>query len=157
MTLAIGVFTFIPPLADLTTDTHVFNPGWMPHARVHTVWLLGFTSGVGLVSLYFLWFRKIGSSFNEDLAGTLAVIVYGSFFLSASTLGLYGGALTDHEGGIEQSIHGLDLNVFTFGVATIILCAGWGLCKCSRTQQGWALRALVSLHCVSLTRTAGFV
>ena len=69
MTLAMVVFTFIPPLADLATDTHVFHPGWMPHARVHTVWLLGLTSSIGLVSLYLLWFRKIDSNFNENLAG----------------------------------------------------------------------------------------
>jgi len=132
MTLAIAVFTFIPPLADLATDTHVFHPGWMPHARVHTVWLLGLTSSVGLLALYFLWVRKVDPCFGEDLAGVLGAIVYGSFFLSGSTSGLYGGALSDSEGGIGQTIIGLDLNVFTFGVATIVLCAGWGLCKRAR-------------------------
>ena len=87
MTLAIAVFTFIPPLADLATDTHVFHPGWMPHARVHTVWLLGLTSSVGLLALYFLWVRKLDPSFGEDLAGVLGAIVYGSFFLGGSTVG----------------------------------------------------------------------
>ena len=133
MTLAIGVFTFIPPLADLATDTHVFHPGWMPHARVHTVWLLGLTSSIGLLAIYLLWFRKVDSCFNENLAGVLAACVYGSFFLSGSTRGLYGGALSDREGGIETSILALDLNVFTFGVATIVLSAGWWLCKRSRS------------------------
>ncbi len=133
MTLAIAVFTFIPPLADLATDTHVFHPGWMPHARVHTVWLLGLTSSVGVLALYLLWFRKIDSEFSESLAGVLGAIVYGSFFLSALTIGLYGGALSDHEGGIGQTIIGLDLNLFTFGLASTVLCVGWGLCKWART------------------------
>ena len=132
MTLAIGVFTFLPPLADLATDTHVFNPGWIPHARVHTVWLLGLTSGVGLLALYLLWVRKADPELGEDLAGILGAIVYGSFFLSASTIGHYGDALSDSEGGIGQTVIGLDLNVFTFGVATIVLCAGWGFCKRAR-------------------------
>ncbi len=132
MTLAIAVFTFIPPLADLATDTHVFHPGWMPHARVHTVWLLGLTSSVGVLALYLLWFRKIDSEFSESLAGVLGAIVYGSFFLSALTIGLYGGALSDHEGGIGQTIIGLDLNLFTFGLASTVLCVGWGLCKWAR-------------------------
>ncbi|MCX2979889.1 hypothetical protein EYC98_03315 [Halieaceae bacterium IMCC14734] len=132
MTLAIAVFTFIPPLADLATDTHVFHPGWMPHARVHTVWLLGLASSVGLLALYLLWFRKVDSQFSENLAGVLGAIVYGSFFLSGLTIGLYGGALSDHEGGIGHTIIGLDLNVFTFGVATLALCAGWGLCRWGR-------------------------
>ena len=133
MTVAIAVFTFIPPLADLATDTHVFHPDWTPHARVHTVWLLGLTSSIGMVALYLLWFRKMESYFNENLAGILAASVYGSFFLSGSTMGFYGGALSDHERGIQQSIIGLDLNVATFGVATIVLFTGWGLCKWSRT------------------------
>jgi len=133
MTLAIAVFTFIPPLADLATDTHVFHPGWMPHAKVHTVWLLGLTSGVGLLALYFLWFRKLDSNFGENLAGGLGAIVYGSFFLSGLTMGFYGGALSDHEGGIGETVMGLDLNVFVFSLATIVLCAGWSLCKWSRT------------------------
>lgn len=129
MTLSISIFTFIPPLADLATDTHVFHPGWMPHARVHTVWLLGLTSSIGLLALYFLWVRKVDSYFNVNLAGTLGVTVYGSFFLSSLTAGLYGGSLSDHGGGIEQSILGFDLNVFTFGLALMGLGAGWGLYK----------------------------
>ncbi|MBV1878770.1 MAG: hypothetical protein KUG79_14105 [Pseudomonadales bacterium] len=133
MTLAIAVFTFIPPLADLATDTHVFHPGWMPHARVHTVWLLGLTSSVGLLALYLLWFRKVDTYFNENLAGILGAAVYGSFFLSSLTAQLYGGALSDHGDGIEQTIIGLNLNVFTFGVATIFLGLGWRVCKWART------------------------
>ena len=133
MTLAISVFTFIPPLVDLATDTHVFHPGWMPHARVHTVWLLGLTSSIGLVALYLLWSRKIDTAFTENLAGLLGACVYGSFFVSALTTTLYGGALSDHGGGIEQSMLGLDLNLFTFGVASIVLAAGWGLIKWART------------------------
>jgi hypothetical protein len=133
MTLAIAVFTFVPPLADLATETHVFHPGWMPHARVHTVWLLGLTSSVGLLALYLLWCRKVDFYFGENLAGVLGAIVYGSFFLSGLTAGLYGGALSDHEGGIAHSIIDLDLNVLTFGVATLFLCTGWGICKWART------------------------
>jgi len=129
MALAIAVFTFIPPIADLATDTHVFHPGWLPHARVHTVWLLGLTSSIGLLALYLLWFRDEESLFNVNLAGVLATFVYGSFFLSALTARFYGGALSDPQGGIEQSIMGMNLNVFTFGMASIALFAGWVMCK----------------------------
>ena len=31
-TVAIAIYTFVPPIADLATQTHVFRPGWMPHA-----------------------------------------------------------------------------------------------------------------------------
>jgi hypothetical protein len=129
MTLAIAAFTFIPPLADLVTNTNVFHPDGAPHARVHTVWLLGLTSSLGLVALYLLWFRRADIHFNQNFAAILGAIVYGSFFLSSVTANLYGGALSDNEGGIEQTIMGLNLNVFTFGLAWIALGLGWLLCN----------------------------
>ncbi|GAB5452933.1 MAG: hypothetical protein Hals2KO_32610 [Halioglobus sp.] len=129
ITLSIAIFTFIPPIADLATTTHVFHPGWMPHARVHTVWLLGLTSSIGLVALYLLWKRKPDADTGLNLAAVLAACVYGAFFLSAITASLYGGALTDAEGGIANRIFGLDANVFTFSVASILLMAGWSLAR----------------------------
>lgn len=127
ISLSIAVFTFIPPIADLATNTHVFNPGWTPHSRVHTVWLLGVTSSTGLVALYLLWFRKTETGFNLNLAVTMAACVYGSFFLSAVTAGFYGGALTDVNSGMNIRILGIDPNLFTFGVALLLLLIGWGM------------------------------
>ena len=133
MSLAIAIFAFIPPLADLATETHVYHPGWMPHARMHTVWLLGITSTIGLVALYLLWIRKKDPDFNTNLAAVLGLCVYGSFFVSTSTASLYGGAATDVLGGIEQRILGMELNLFTFTVASTMLGVGWSICKWRRT------------------------
>ena len=127
MTVAIVVYTFIPPLADLATDTHVFHPGWMPHARMHTVWMLGMASGIGLVSLALLWSRLLDGAQGVTLAGVLSLVVYGAFFLSAATTSLYGGALSDMEGGIGQGPFGFDANLFTFSVALLVLLIGWTL------------------------------
>jgi len=129
MTVAIGIYSFIPPLADLATDTHVFHDGWMPHARMHTVWLLGMTSSVGLLALYLLWGRKKDSSFNTNFAFSLSICVYGSFFLSAVTSHLYGGALSDDHGGVGHQMLGLDVNVIAFSLASLLLCVGWVLSK----------------------------
>jgi len=68
MSLAIGIYAFIPPFADLATDTHVFHNDWVPHARMHTVWLLGISSSLGLVALYLLWLRKNDPLFNSNIA-----------------------------------------------------------------------------------------
>lgn len=133
ITLSIAVFTFAPPIADLATETHVFHPGWMPHARVHTVWLLGLTSSIGLVALYLLWIRKTDPRFNENMAVMIGACVYGAFFLSTLTADFYGGALTDVNGGISTSILGYDANLFTFSLASILLIVGWGLCRRANT------------------------
>lgn len=126
MTVAILVFTVIPPLVDLLTATHVFHPGWTPHARVHTVWLLGLASGVGLLALFLLWIRKKDPGFNFNLAFVLGLMVYGAFFLAGSTRSLYGGAMTD-DGGLSSFPFGLDPNTFVFSIATVVLIVGWGL------------------------------
>jgi hypothetical protein len=125
MSLAIAVYTFIPPAVDLITDTHVFHADWMPHARMHTVWLLGVTSGVGLVGLYLLWFSGADSRFRTNLAGLLSAVVFGAFYLSASTTSLYGGSLSDMGGGVGKGPFGIDANLFTFTVAAAVLVAGW--------------------------------
>ena len=125
MTVAIAVFTFIPPFPDLGTETHVFHPEWLPHARLHTVWLLGVTSGVGLVALYLLWGPRRDDAFCRNVAGALGVCVYGGFMLSAATMSLYGGGLTDVHGGIEGTLLGIDANLATFSIALIVLIAGW--------------------------------
>ena len=125
MTLAILVFTVIPPVVDLVSSTHVFHPQWTPHARVHTVWLLGLASAVGLLALYLLWIRSKDSIFNFNLAFVLGLMVYGAFFLAASTRGLYDGAMTD-DAGLSAGPFGYDPNTFVFTIATVFLVVGWG-------------------------------
>lgn len=129
MTVAISIYAFIPPVVDLVTDTHVFHQGWMPHARMHTVWLLGATSGVGLLALYLLWAGSWGARSGINLAALLSGIIYGAFFLSAATTGLYGGALSDASGGVGPGPLGIDANVFTFALASALLVAGWLLAR----------------------------
>ncbi len=126
MTAAILVFTTVPPLVDLVGSTHVFRPDWTPHARVHTVWLLGLGSAVGVLALALLWIREKDPVFNFNLAFVLGLMVYGAFFLAASTRSLYGGAMTD-EGGLSPGPFGFDPNTFVFSIATAVLIVGWGL------------------------------
>lgn len=124
MTLAILVFTVVPPIVDLGTTSHVFHPEWTPHARVHTVWLLGLASAVGLLAIYLLWIRQRDAGFNLNLAFALGLCTYGAFFLAAATRGLYDGAMTD-AGGLQSGPFGFDPNTFTFTIATTVLIAGW--------------------------------
>lgn len=123
--MSIAVYTFIPPVADLATDTHVFHSDWTPHARFHTVWLLGVTFSIGLFSLYLLWLREKDPIFNIHIAAFISTFVYGSFFLSALTAHLYGGGLNDTEDGVEERLLGLDVNMTAFSLASLMLTTGW--------------------------------
>ena len=128
MSLAIAIYTFIPPIVDLITDTHVFNADWMPHARMHTVWLLGVTFGIGLIALYLLWSNGPDNGFRINLSGILSLIVLGAFYLSASTTSLYGGSMNDIPDDLYKGPAAIDANLLIFSIATILLLMGWRWC-----------------------------
>ncbi len=126
MSTATLIYGIIPLLVDLTA-THVFHPAWTPHARMHMVWLLGTQSAIALVALHALWWQRRDRAGGVRLAGLLGVCVYGGFMLSAGTLALYGGALSD-VGGVPP-VMGMDANILGFSVALLMLLAGWFLAR----------------------------
>lgn len=126
MTMATLMYGLIPPFVDLT-ETHVFHPEWTPHSRMHMVWLLGTNSTLAVVALYFLWLKNENGSFGINLAGVLGLCVYGGFMLSAATMSMYGGSLSD-KGGVPP-ILGLDANILAFSTGLLILLIGWFLAR----------------------------
>lgn len=126
MTIATINYGLIPPLVDFT-ETHVFHPDWPPHARMHMVWLLAVNTSLSLLSLYFLWLHSLKDTLGIRIAGTLGVLVYGGFFISASTISFYGGALND-KGGVPP-IMGIDANIIGFTLATLIFLIGWYMAR----------------------------
>lgn len=126
MTMVTVVYGFLPPIADLTSDTHIFNPNWTPHARFHTVWLLSITTSISVLALYFLWVYRLDRRFGTRLAAVLGLCVLGAFMFSAATMSLYGGALSDPTG--FTAVGGeLDGNLILFSIALIFLICGWFL------------------------------
>jgi hypothetical protein len=126
MTVATLIYGIIPPFVDLT-ETHVFHPDWTPHSRMHMVWLLGTNSSLAVVALFFLWLYKEDRAFGIRLAGALGLCVYGGFMLSAATISLYGGSLSD-KGGVPP-IMGMDANIFGFSLGLLVLILGWTLAR----------------------------
>jgi hypothetical protein len=124
MTLATLIYGALPPFVDLT-KTHVFNREWTPHSRMHMVWLLVTNSAIAVLALYFLWFHKEHSAFGVHLAGILGLCVLGGFWLSASTISLYGGALSDEDG--VPPVLGMDANIVIFFFGLLLLLVGWSL------------------------------
>lgn len=86
-TLGLLVPLILLPVLEVT-DTHVFNPTWPPHARLHEVWQLTTNVGIALVALWLVWKRGA-----VQLAASLGLCVIGGA-LVAHVLGpAYGGAL----------------------------------------------------------------
>ncbi|BFN28172.1 hypothetical protein PSCT_04341 [Pseudomonas sp. SCT] len=45
------------PLLEIN-QTHVFNPQWEPHMRLHEVWQLATNSALALLALWLAWARN---------------------------------------------------------------------------------------------------
>lgn len=126
LTLGTAVYTFIPPLVDILTPTHVFHPDWIPHARFHTMWAIISASTLGLIALWFLWRKPTGEHAGVMTAGLISSGVLGAFMVASITMPLYGGALSD-PGGVPPLAEGIDANLVTFAAALVMIITGWRL------------------------------
>ena len=105
--------TIIPLIVD-TGNTHLLNPYWDAHSRVHEVWRLStniFLAGVGL---YLLW---VGNYLLLPALLSLCIVL--GFFTAIFTMSLYGG-VTIGEGIDEPNPFGIPANIFVFLIIAII-------------------------------------
>ena len=124
MTLATLIYGVIPPIVDLG-HTHVLHPDWTPHARMHMVWLLATMTSIAVLALYFIW-RHPDRAFGIRMGGILGLCTLGGFFVSAATVSLYGGSLSD-KGGVPDIAGVIDANLLGFGLGAAMLLIGWAL------------------------------
>jgi hypothetical protein len=123
LTLATVMYTFVPPVVDLT-HTHATNPLWVSHARFHVVWQVMIMTGIGILSLFLLWFSGIAQSSSINLSFILGLIVLGSFLINVGAKKLYAGTLSDPNG-VPPIFKNVDANLFFFTLALAILLTGY--------------------------------
>ena len=119
---------FVPPIADLNAS-HVLNPLWPGHARLHTVWLLTTNSLVAVAALWILW-RPLDGYLRRAirLAGTLVGAVLGGFFVAGSTRALYDGSFTDVPD-LARTVGGVDANLAVFSLHLVLLALSLALTR----------------------------
>jgi hypothetical protein len=97
----IAVFTSISPFLADFNETHVFNPLWPPHAKFHNGQTMTLGLICGIISIYFLWFRKVSTDIENLKMSCLFAALY---WLAMAPAILYPGtALADPEYGGLQS------------------------------------------------------
>ena len=111
--LCLLVGGIVPIVVDVGSS-HLFNPDWDAHARVHEVWRLSTNFLIFGLGIYLLWAKK-----NEVLSAFLSLCIHLGFVFSAATMSLYGGAAIG-EGVPEPSVIGIPLNVFIFSAMFVI-------------------------------------
>ena len=108
------IYGIVPIIADVN-ETHLLNPEWSAHARVHGAWFLFFGGAMAVMSLFFIWVKDW--IYIPCFVGLMFATGFWVAFLTAP---LYGGSLTDPNA-METKVLGLEGNVFTFSLVTAVL------------------------------------
>jgi hypothetical protein len=103
--------------------THLLNPDWDAHARVHEVWRLSSHSFIAFLGLYLIWIMQ-----KELLAALLSLCLLLGFWVSVFLMPFYDG-LAVGQGVDELESFGVPLNIISFAVVSIIQIAGLILMK----------------------------
>lgn len=113
VTVGILFYAVAVPILEVN-DSHVFNPAWVPHARIHEVWQLLTNSSLGLFAAWRLWRRH-----DLATASVIGALVMLSFLAAFSLRDSYGGSMIV-EGRGELRLLGVNIAVLGFGLA--LLC-----------------------------------
>ena len=103
--------------------THLQNPDWDAHARVHEVWRLSTNTFIAFLGLYLIWIMQ-----KELLAALLSLCLLLGFWVSVLLMPFYDG-LAVGQGVNELEPFGIPLNIISFAVVSIIQIAGLILMK----------------------------
>ena len=102
-----------PLLLDIG-DTHLFNPDWDEHSRVHEVWRLVTNIMIAFLGLYLIWKKNMHS-----IASLLSLCMILGFMISVITMPFYNG-LAVGNGIDELSPFGIPLNIFSFVIVLVV-------------------------------------
>ncbi|HKL90401.1 MAG TPA: hypothetical protein VJ880_04395 [Allomuricauda sp.] len=114
ITFSIVLYAIAVPFLEIN-NTHVFNPDWTPHVRIHEVWQLITNTGIGLLCLWLVWIKK-----ETKISALLSLLVTGGFLLAFSLKELYGGSMKYLDGS-EKTLFGINIGVLGFGAAFLLL------------------------------------
>lgn len=110
VTVGILFYALVVPIFELN-ETHLFNPGWEPHVRLHEAWQLATNCAIGLFSLWLVWWRG-----NIRLSSLMTFFVTGGFLLAYGLRDSYGGSMVLSDGS-EKLIFGINLGLFAYSLA----------------------------------------
>lgn len=127
LTVSVSTFLLIVPILEIS-DTHVFNPDWPAHARLHEVWQLTTNMGLGALSLWLAWTTK-----HLRIASAVGLLVTMGFLTAFMLSDGYGGSMR-HTDGTELALLGVNASVVVMGLATAGLIFVWATPR----SRAWA-------------------
>ncbi len=113
LTIGIVFYGLAVPIMEINSS-HVFDPKWVPHARLHEVWQLITNSSIAAYSLWLVWGRS-----KVWLPGLLGMFVTVGFLVAYAIRETYGGSMVLSDGS-EKTVAGINLGLAGFGLAVIL-------------------------------------
>ena len=114
ITFSVLLYALAVPVLEINV-THVFNPDWTPHVRIHEVWQLLTNSSIGLFCLGLTWkYSKV------KISAILSLFITGGFLVAFALQDLYGGSMKYLDGS-EKTIFGMNIGLVGLGVAFVLL------------------------------------
>ena len=131
--ITIGIFFYavVVPFFEIN-NTHVFNPAWEPHARLHEAWQLSTNTAIGIFSLWLTWAKN-----NIRLAALLTTLVTGGFLIAYCLREYYGGSMVLSDGS-EKTVFGINLGLFAYSLAISLAMAAVTIQKSSHLKYSQA-------------------
>lgn len=114
VTFSVALYAVAVPVLEIN-NTHVFNPDWTPHVRIHEVWQLLTNSSIGMLCLWLVWLKN-----ETKMSSILSLLVTGGFLLAFSMQDLYGGSMK-YLDGTEKTLFGINIGVVGFGAAFLFI------------------------------------
>ena len=112
LALCLAPIAVLTPILEIG-PTHVFNPEWPGHARVHEVWQLISNALLAGLALWFAVSRR-----DMKMASLLGLLVNASFLAAVLLAPLYDGTMR-HSDGTELAFGGVNLAVAVMVLTTI--------------------------------------
>lgn len=114
ITFSVILYAFVVPFLEIN-NTHIFNPDWTPHVRIHEVWQLITNSSIGILCLWLVWVKK-----ETLISSILSLLITGGFLLAFSLKDHYGGSMKYLDGS-EKTLLGINIGILGFGIAFTLL------------------------------------
>ncbi len=114
ITFGVFIYSIVIPMLEINAS-HVFNPDWPPHARLHEVWQLTTHCALGMFCLWLAWFKE-----NISMAGIINMIIMGGVLFAHLIENRYGGSILS--GNTSTTVLGLDVAAFA-ALLTVLISA----------------------------------
>lgn len=131
-TLSVGlsaiVFAVLIPVLELNS-THLTNPEWPSHARLHEAWQLLTNAAISVLALGCVWTNRA-----PRIGISISLMICASFLTAWALGSVYGGSML-HTDGTQVAVGGINVAVIVVIALTALLLASFWKIKVFNLPQ----------------------